>query len=759
MGDSHIVPHRLSRIALLGNYLPRKCGIATFTTDTRNAIITRYPDCAVDVYAMEHGTERHDYPPEVAGVIRQEQLRDYIAAAQRINDSGADAVWLQHEYGIFGGAAGEMIVRLLDRVSAPVVVTLHTVLSHPNGDQRRVLDTILRRSSRIIVMTEKGRRLLEDVHGIDPARVAVIPHGIPDRPLIDPEAMKPRFGFEGRKVLLTFGLLSQNKGLDTVIEALPAIARRHPDVLYVILGATHPHLVAREGEAYRDGLAERAARLGVADNVRFINAFVDNGLLMDYLASADVYVTPYMNVAQITSGTLSYAMGVGKPVVSTPYWHAEEMLAGGHGSLVPVGDVNGFAEAITALLDDPAARQALGERAYARGRRMIWQQVAEDAMHALEDALLVKPLRLRPAAVPERFEPLKPNLAAIRRMTDGCGILQHGLYTVPDRDHGYCVDDNARALLLMHQLDGELAEEADALAITYASFVQHCWNGDARRFRNFMGYDRRWLEEAGSEDSCGRALWAIGATAAHARNFDLRIWASSLFDQAANMGFALHHIRSRAFTMLGAAAMQSAHPEHVVSLKILTEGGNHLRERLRHSRREGWYWFEHGLSYDNARLCEALLRAGLTLSSSVMVADGLAALEWLKDVQTAPGGHFRPVGTDSFGQGMQRPLPFDQQPLEAAAMIDACVAAHEATGDPRWVDEASRAYAWYLGGNDLELPLAIQEDGGCYDGLMPDRVNLNQGAESALSFQLACCAMMRLKAVSRGTATGRAAAE
>lgn len=749
---------KLSKIALIGNYLPRKCGIATFTTDTRNALAGRYPDLHVDIYAMEDGTEERVYPPEVAGVIRQNDISDYFAVAQQINDSGADAVWLQHEYGIFGGPAGDLIIRLLDRVSAPLVVTLHTILAHPDTDQRRVMDAVLRRASRIIVMSEMGKRLLEEIHGVNPERISVIPHGIPDRPLEDPAGFKARFGFQDRKVLLTFGLLSPNKGIETIIEAMPAITARHPDALYVILGATHPHLVAQEGEAYRDKLTARAEALGVSANVCFINTFVETGMLLDYLAAADIYVTPYLHAAQITSGTLSYAIGVGKPVVSTPYWHAEELLADDHGRLVQFGDAAGFAATINELLDQPEQREAIRARAYARGRTMIWPRVAEMTVRELEQSSREKPQRLRTVPV-EHGELVKPNLAAIERLTDGCGILQHGLFLVPDRDHGYCVDDNARALLLMHKISGKQAEKADRLAITYASFVQHAWNSDLGRFRNFMGYDRQWRESAGSEDSCGRSLWAIGTTANQARHLDLRIWASSLYDQSAPMALELQPPRSRGFAILGAQEMLAAHPGHAMSLKILDEFGNQLRCLLRLNRREGWYWFEDVLAYDNARLPEALLRAGIALSDDGMVADGLATLEWLNEIQTSPNGHFRAVGTASFGRKMQRPMPFDQQPLEAVATIDACAAAHEATGEARWIKIAEKAYAWYLGDNDLELPIASREDGGCYDGLMPDRVNLNQGAESVLSFQLACCAMQRLKAGSGTVPVGRLAAE
>jgi len=436
------------------------------------------------------------------------------------------------------------------------------------------------------------------------------------------------------------------------------------------------------------------------------------------------------------------------------------LLSDDHGRIVPFGDSGALAAQVIDLLGHPDACAALRGRAYARGRTMIWPRNAEMAWHELALAVDEAPARI--VTVPMQRKPVDhvaPSLAAVERLTDGCGILQHSLFMIPNRDHGYCVDDNARALILMHRIGGVDAARADALAVTYASFVQYAWNGERGRFRNFMSYDRRWLEEEGSEDSIGRSLWSLGVTASEARDRDMRTWAASLYDQAASPALELSSLRAQGFAMLGACAMLDAHPGHDASVTLLRQFGQNMRALLLSARAEGWHWFESCLAYDNARLPEALIRAGLMLEDHGMVADGLATLEWLKDIQTAPEGHFRPVGTDSFGREMQRPLPFDQQPLEAVAMIDACDAAHAATGDSRWLHEAEIAYGWYLGANDLELPIASRIDGGCYDGLMPDRVNLNQGAESVLSFQLACCAIERLAAGCANRATGLLAAE
>ena len=736
---------KIQRIALIGNSPPRLCGIATFTRDVYQALHGAFPEIALDLYAMTDPGGSYTYGPEVTCTIQQEDLNDYRAAAQRINDSGADVVLVQHEYGIFGGSAGALLLRLLDRVDAPVVVTLHTVLEQPNADQRAVIEALARRAAKLIVMAEKGRELLVRVHGISWNQIAVVPHGVPDRPFVKPESVQARFGFSGRRVLLTFGLLSPNKGIETMIRALPAIVAAHPESLYVVLGATHPHLVAREGEAYRDSLKALAEELGVAQSVRFIDGFLDQESLLDYLQAADIYVTPYLNETQITSGTLSYSVALGKPVVSTPYWHAAELLAGGVGLLVPFGDSRRFAEEIITLLDDPARMAEMSNRAYGIGRTMLWRALAEAYVAICEEAIRRRPVRIgRPRTV-ERVA-VRPRLDAVERMTDATGIIQHSNYAVPDRNHGYCVDDNCRALMLMHRIDGEDEARADRLATVYGAFVQHAWNGELGRFRNFMGFDRQWLEAEGSEDSFGRSLWAIGATAAESRNPNMRRWALNLFDQVAPHALSLVSLRTWAFALLGADAVLRRHRDHPIAWKLVRDFGTRLLAELRRERRDGWTWFEPVLAYDNARLPEALLRAGELTGDKEMIAEGLAAFEWLDERQTNGEGQFRAIGTDSFGRAYADPLPFDQQPLEAWATVDAALFAHGLTGQKNWLDTAWRAQGWYLGDNDLSLPIATLADGGCYDGLMSDRVNLNQGAESILAFQFVCAAMTRAAA-------------
>lgn len=738
------LPARIAHVALIGNFLPRKCGIATYTTHTHAALKARFPDLCVDVWAMDDHPGRYAYPPEVTGSIPQHDRSAYLEVAGKIEDSGAQAIWVQHEYGIFGGAAGGHLITLLQRTTLPVIVTLHTVLENPSDDQRRVMDALLSRAARVIVMADKGCEILCRVHDVDARKLAMIPHGVPDRPFADPATFKARFGLEGREVILTFGLLAPSKGIETVIAALPVIAAQHPEALYVVLGATHPGLVEREGEAYRDRLQALAIELGVERNVAFIDGFVEQEELLDYLQAADIYATPYPNLAQITSGTLSYAVAVGKPVVSTPYIHASEILADDYGILVAPGDSAGFAKAITGLLDDERRREALAQRAYARGRTMIWPRLAEAAMEQIAGAVRARPQRIAPTPSTPAFAPLAPDFRAVERMSDGTGMFQHSILSVPDRRHGYCIDDNARALILMHRIDPLAAAERDKWTSVYAAFVQYAWNPDKRRFRNFMTFERTWCEETGSEDSNGRTLWALGVTAAEARDAKYRDWARMLFDQTAEMSFDFGSPRALAFSMLGAAAMLDANPGHKLACAMLDRFGGELLELLAESRRPEWEWFETVLAYDNARLPEALIRAGSAMERKDLLACGLRTLDWINARQTAPDGGFRAVGTDSFGRAYADPLPFDQQPLEAQATIDACLAAWEATAAQRWADAATRAYRWYLGQNDLGLPLASVCDGGCFDGLTPSGVNRNQGAESILALQLASCAISAL---------------
>ncbi len=735
-------------IALIGNALPRKCGLATYTSHVADALRQRYPRMRLDHYAMDDGTG--DFYPDPIITIDADSLDSYHAAAERIEASGAEAIWLQHEYGIFGGEAGSHILELVGATDLPLVLTLHTVLEEPSEEQEVVLRRLVDRAERTIVMASRGAEILKRRYGVPDERLRTIPHGVPDRPLRDPDELKQRFGWSGRKVLMTFGLLAPDKGIRYMIEAMPAIIADHPEALYEVVGATHPNQVRHEGERHRRMLKDLARDLGVEEHVRFVDRFVEQEELLDMLQAADIYVTPYLNMSQVTSGTLSYAVAVGKPVIATPYIHAREILGDGHGILVPRSNPAALANAALDLLGDELRRMELARLAYRRGRTMLWPRVVEQSLAGLPESEQRAPAqgsRARAAMLP---------LTAIERMSDAVGIIQHAVHSVPDRAHGYCIDDNARALMLMVRRGGN--DASAALASTYAAFVQHGWHQSRSRFRNFMGFDRRWLEESGSEDSNGRTIWALGVAAARSPWPSIQGWAEKLFNETAEMGLELKAPRARAFAAFGAMEMLHAHGDHEQARALVRQSCDQLMQLMARHAREDWHWFEPSLAYDNARLPESLIRGGKLLRDPHMVERGLAALSWLVSRQTSPRGCFRPVGCKSFGRDYAPPLAFDQQPLEASATIDAAAAAFLATGEEKWRGVAENAFGWFFGNNDAGIPLADAADGSCFDGLMATGINRNQGAESILSLHLASQTMREAFAHRKQAGHSRASA-
>ena len=729
---ARLFPQQPRRIALVGTFAPRKCGIATFSTDIFDKLAEFAPRIEVDVYVLDDPKQPIDYG-EVAGLIRCDDAESFARAANDINASGVDAVWLQHEYGIYGGCDGELVRDFVDRLAPPLILTPHTVLAHPGDNQAAILEHLVARASRIMVMSRHSQRLLASRYGAPNELIEVIEHGAPDRPFGRQAQFKAQLGLEGRDVLTTFGLLGPGKGIENVIEALPAITERHPDVLYRIVGATHPVLVAEHGESYRESLQSRAEELGVADHIEWVNRFCETEELLDQLEACDIYITPYPNLQQSTSGTLSYAVALGKAVISTPYLHATELLDNDVGLLIEPGSCKAIAEAVIALLDDREVLLQVQTNAYAKGRETIWPCFAEASARLIEYA------SANPPRAPLRQ--CEPSLDALVGMSDDTGMLQHAIGVVPDRRHGYCLDDNARALMLTN-LSGAASDPLrQRLARTYCSYIQYSWNEEARAFRNFMRYDRSFCEESGSEDSNGRGFWALGQTIECAPEADLRVWALRWYDEVLPHLSQMQSPRAMAFMMLGAAARVRREEGHQASRELLAEFGQHLAYLFEESRRPDWAWFEVVLGYDNPRLSQALIEAGAALGRQDFTDAGLASLRWIADRQTATGGHFRPIGSDSFGLTHDS-RPFDQQPLEAQAAIDAALAAWRVTGAREWLTQAQAAWSWFFGANDRGVVLGDMASGLCRDGINPRGVNLNCGAESILAFQLAHRAML-----------------
>lgn len=734
-------PERL-RVAVVGTYPPRMCGIATFTSDVVEQLGAFHPEVACDVYALDRRGSALPYD-RLRRVIRVDDEGSFPAAAEAINASAPDAVWIQHEFGIFGDDDGQAVCGFAAGLAAPLLVTFHTVLAEPSERQMQIMRYLVSRASRSMVMSEDGRRRLIDIYRANAATVEVIQHGAPDRPFGRSAEFKARLALSDRPVLMTFGLLGPGKGIEQVIEAMPSIAARRPQVVYRIVGATHPTLLATEGEAYRERLTRLAKTLGVDRHVVWDNRFLETAELLDQLEACDVYVTPYLNLEQSTSGTLSYAVALGKAVVSTPYLHARELLSDGIGMLVPPRSNAAIASAVIDLLDDPAKLELVQRRAYERGRATIWPEFARASADLL-----------RAAAGPRRgiaSAASAPGTSAVIGMSDDTGILQHAIGVIPDRRHGYCLDDNARALMLMNVVSGLEPARQRHLSRTYASFVQHAWNDQAGRFRNFMRFDRSWCEEVGSDDSNGRALWAIGHTVELSGDADLRAWALPLFQRVSSSLLAVTSPRAVAFMVLGAGCVLRGDRLHPEARVIAEVGGDYLTRLLAAAESADWTWFESVLGYDNPRLPQALIEAGTACRRKDWIDDGVRSLTWLSRRQTAPTGKFRPVGCESFGL-MGRHLPFDQQPLEAQAAIEAAEIAYGLTGDTRWLDHANAAYAWFFGSNDRHVSLVDVASGACRDGVTPRGRNENCGAESILAFQLAYYSIRRLWAAAQAQA-------
>lgn len=728
----------ISHIAVLGNALPRRCGLATYTSHSVQALRQAYPAIKIDHYAMDDG-HGADYGGSIAMAIPADDVSAYVRAALAIKRSGAQILWIHHEFGIFGGTAGDYLLTLLRHLDIPVVITLHTVLAQPNDDQRRVTQALIRAADRLIVMAREGARLLTDVYHVPPDRIAVIPHGAPDRALSATQPLKDRLGLGDGPIVLTFGLLSPGKGIETAIRALPPVVARHPDLRYFIVGATHPALVRREGESYRESLVALARELEVDEQVRFVDRFLEDEELLDYLQAADIYLTPYPGREQVTSGTLSYALAMGKPIISTPYIHAEEVLSNGLGTLIPPGDPRPITEALVDLLGNPTKLVRQAEKVWSASRGTIWQENARSVMDVFQDARAGTPVAMPDGRAVGAKQVVQ--IAGLTAMTDDVGIIQHSIHGIPDRNHGYCIDDNCRALKLICETRAGDPVERQRLAIIYAAFVEHAWNDSTGGFRNFMGYDRQWLESEGSEDSNGRALWTLGSVMRLAPQDFIRRWALGLFNKALPLVDRLRSPRSIAFAMLGMASVLEAEPHHEQCRSLLRRAADQFDALLQAAQRPAWSWFEIVLAYDNARLPQAMIEAGRVLKDARAMAAGTSTLRWLLEQQTSPRGQFRPVGTQSFGVPFAPPAAFDQQPLEAAATIDACLSACRADGDPLWTEAAIRASRWFEGENDLNSPLTNRDGTLCYDGLTPHGVNLNMGAESILALQMARHAM------------------
>ena len=751
-------------VTFVSTYPPRACGLATFTQDLRRATLSADAQAESAVVAMERQAGYAERLPEVVSAIAQDDEAAYASAAAYVSGTGTDVVSIQHEFGIFGGPDGRHVLRFAERVDRPVVTTFHTVLPTPSDGQRRTLAALAERSDRLVVMNETARRLLTSVYGVPPGRIRVVPHGTPTfaGPEVD-EAEKERLGLGGRTVLLTFGLLGPSKGIEFALGSLQPVVEANPDALYVVLGATHPEIVRQHGEAYREGLVRQVEAAGLAEHVRFVDEYVDTERLCAYLRATDAYVSPYPGMDQITSGTLAYAVGAGRPIVATPYLHAREALADGRGRLVPFGDTAGFGSALAELASDPALRMDLGARTFAYGQPSQWAHVGRSFGEVLAE-VAGHPRGLAPDG-PTRVHPAAPDAAFdhLARLTDDAGIVQHAALGVPDRANGYCTDDAARALVaaLRYARSPHAADAARAfgLAEGYLAFLLHAQRSDGR-FHNFMSFGREWLPHKGDdEDTLGRALWGLGAAVALAPPPQARL-ARQMMERA--IGPDLTHPRAIAYAACGWAHYLDRFPGARSAQEQLLHYATRLTEHHARAANPGWDWFEEHLTYANAKLPEALLRAGRALHNADFQTLGLRTLRFFVEEtfdEAAAPGHFDFVGNalPGYRRGGEKPA-FDQQPIEAGYTADVCALAFAATGQREWARRAVAAAEWFCGRNRLGLWLYDPATGACHDGLQPSGVNLNQGAESAIACLLGFLAAREVAAAEALAAPDHASA-
>jgi glycosyltransferase involved in cell wall biosynthesis len=724
------------RTAIVSTYPPRACGIGAFAADVRTTLLGVGGVERADLVAVVNEPSRPQRHG-LLGTIAQNVRGDYVRTARMLGRLDVDVVLLQHEYGIFGGPDGEYVLSFAHNLSQPLVVTLHTVLSEPTPHQARVLTELCGDAELVIVMTETALRLLVASGACPAEKVRVVPHGAPTRlttrAASEQDDANPYLGDGDRFLLSTFGLISAGKGLETVIEALPAITERHPDVVYVVAGRTHPDVARREGERYRLLLERRVLELGLGDSVEFDDRFLSIEELSDLLAATDVFVTPYHGREQISSGALTFAVAAGCGVVSTPYWYAQDMLASGAGRLVPFNDPAALANAVCEYIEQPAMLAAARAEARRIGSALAWPSVAEATAAVLDEALQVAPRR-RPAGAAEL------HLTSLRSdhlltLVDDVGIVQHADGIIPNRDSGYCVDDVARLAVVSLAL-AQRGDERLWSSIMYRglAFLQSATAVDG--MHNFMSYDRRWLDEPHVGDHVGRSVWALGEILATAWIPAVVVPVGDLLARLVGTLAGDVSLRTAAYTVLGLSRLDADRLD-LRARHLLGRLVDQLADAYRSTSSEGWRWFEEELSYDNARLSQALINGGVALGRDDLTELGLESLRWLGDESGLRDDVLRLAGHSGRRRNEGHAETGDEQPLDAAALVEAELAAFAVTGAGENGIRATRAFEWFLGRNTLQKPLYDFATGGCSDGLGSEALNQNEGAESTLAFHRA----------------------
>jgi glycosyltransferase involved in cell wall biosynthesis len=723
------------KLAYIGTYPPRECGIGTFTNNLFKSMSGNTENKGNEnfVVALNDNDLTYNYPEEVKLIIRQEHQRDYLKAAKFINLSGADLCILEHEFGIFGGQSGIYILPLLHRLEIPLVVTLHTILKNPSYNEKAILQEICKMANRIVVMSHKAIEFLIKIYDVPADKIVFIEHGVPDIHF-SPEKSKKEFKLHNKKVLMTFGFVGRNKGIETVINALPQVVKKHPNVIYIVLGKTHPNVLRHSGEEYRIFLLRLVKSLKLEKHVIFLNEFIDEQYLFKYLYACDIYITPYLNEAQITSGTLSYAVGVGAAVISTPYWHAAELLAEGRGKLFNFNDSEGLSSIFNELLDNPEELKKLKLKAFDYGLKITWPKTGEKYVDLAKNILKENPQLVKKKDTVLDFLILPPfSLAHINRLTDDTGIIQHAKFGIPNLKEGYCLDDNARALLMVLMAYRQKKDtRALELSPIYLSYIHYMQNEDGT-FRNFLSFSRNFLDEVGSEDSFGRTIWALGYLLANAPNDAYYQTGKLIFFNASPNFEKLKSIRSIANTMIGISYYLESNPSDDSMTERLRNMANALVNHYNNNKTPDWEWFESLLAYDNGILPLALLHSAKILNDEKITKVAVESMNFLTK-HTLKDNFLSIIGNEEWYVKDGTRSVFAQQPIDAMAMVLMYHQAFQLTRDKEYINKLYSSFLWFLGENDLRISLYDFETNGCCDGFERDGVNRNQGAESSLAY-------------------------
>ncbi len=719
------------KVICLGNYPPRKCGIATFTQNLLDsmqlAAKTNNKELEVEIIAMNENDQLYDYPQEVVMHIRDHTSDDYFKAADYINNSGAEVLLVQHEYGIFGGNSGVLLLKLLRRVNIPIVTTLHTVLESPTYHQKEVLRAIAKYSSRLLVMSDLAIGFLKNVFNIREDKIRKIEHGVPDFAAYKDHKLNIPEGWENRKVILTFGLIGRNKGIEVTIKAMPEIVKKHPDVLFCVMGKTHPHIIKHAGEEYREYLENLTKELGLENHVQFINRYIGEEELINNLLVADIYVTSYHNKAQITSGALSYAVGGGCAVLSTPYWHAEELLANNIGILFDFGSPGQLSEKVIDLLDQPELLKAYQKRAYSYGLSIAWPKIGDLYNYRLGRSIVTY------KGIEETYKQPTLNLLHLERLTDNTGVIQFSNGSLPDYKTGYCLDDNARALLVaIRAYKRQKSDHLLQLIYKYATYISLMRNPNGS-MKNFMNYNREFIDQVGSDDAFGRAIWALGYLIRYAPNDSILETAHDIFVRSMGWFNELTHLRGYASTMLGLYHYCKKYPDREEFGIRLDNFAKKMLEAFEKNAKPNWQWFEQIITYDNALLPAAMYRAYEIVKNEKYLKVANKATAYLENI-CFENGYLRVIGNQDWLTAGAENNRFGQQPIDVSGMVILYHCKHQALGDEDSVEKLKLSYEWFLGRNDLCIPIYDEETGGCNDGLEEFMVNRNQGAESTICY-------------------------